>query len=285
MDCLKIIRGIKIFITLGVVLTLFHNAARAQQQDLESSVAEADTLMAHEDFEGALNLYNKILDKTTLTTPDSYNVLYKRAVCYYQMNNFQKALEDINTFIEHYPYVPQAKLLRAYIYQGLDDVEGQLKSLDELIALQPFNTELVKWQASLLLQNDQYLEAREKLKKAAQLKDDAQTQLYLGLTYYYMEDADSALLAFDKSILLDNTYTPAYLYAGSLCIEQTAYELALDYINKGLALDEQDLTLLYYKGVALVEMGKPEEGCPFLSKAFYGGNDDASGYLKEYCFK
>src|SRR5690606_10130870 len=153
------------------------------------------------------------------------------------------------------------------------------------VALDPLNTDLVKWQGSLLLQTGQYDEARSKLKWVRNLKNDQEVEMYLGLTYYFTDEADSALIQFDKSLARDRTYIPAYLYAGSLCIQEEAYELALTYLDKALKVENNNLEVLYYKGVTLVEMDRKEEGCRYLSKAFYGGNEDASGYLKQYCFQ
>lgn len=265
---------------LVVLFTMFSFAVQAQtsQEKLET---KADTLMSREDYEGAVKLYSQILSKDE----GAYNALYKRAVCYYSLSRFDEALKDINTFIAQYPSVPQAKLLRTYLYRELGDEDAQLKSLAEVTALEPFNTDLLKWHASLLIGKDKYKEARNKLLEAKSYHDDSELEMYLGLTYYYLDQADSALQFFDQSIALDNNFISSYVYAGSLCLEQSAYDMALSYLNKGLSIEHNNLTLIFYKGIALTELNKVEEGCHCLSKAFYGGIDDAASYLEEYCYK
>ena len=65
----------------------------------ESVEIEADTLVAREDYSGALVLYNKIIDKSKPKTEEEFQLYYKRAVCYYGLENFSEALKDINTVI------------------------------------------------------------------------------------------------------------------------------------------------------------------------------------------
>ena len=77
---------------------------------------------------------------------------------------------------------------------------------------------------------------------------------------------------------------PAYLYASSFCLQEEFYEKAISYVNLALRIEPQNQTALFYKGIALVETEKKEEGCSCLAKAFYSGFDDAGDYLVEYCY-
>jgi hypothetical protein len=56
-------------------------------------------------------------------------------------------------------------------------------------------------------------------------------------------------------------------------------------LNLGMRVDPENPALLFYKGVALVELEKIDQACSCLNKAFYMGYDDASGYIEEYCYK
>jgi tetratricopeptide (TPR) repeat protein len=116
------------------------------------------------------------------------------------------------------------------------------------------------------------------------VRDDAETEVYLGYSYYNLQKVDSALMALNKSIELDPNYIPAYLYAGSFCLEQGNNDLALKYLTIASRLDPTNTTVLFYKGIALVEKENLDEGCSCLNKAFYAGEDDASDYLSEYCY-
>lgn len=256
----------------------------AQNRDrIQAWSVEADTLMNHREYAGAIDLYTKIINESKLKSEDDFMALYNRAMAYFSLEQYDEALRDVNQYIDKFPE-QHARLLRLYIYQGLNDHEHQLKELQALLDESPGNPELLQWRLSVLMEAQQYAEARKDLRQLLSLRADPELKAYLGLTYYYEDKADSALIIFDEVIKSDPAFVQSYLYAGSLCIDNEAYDLALKYVNKGLQTEPSNTTLLFYKGLALVESKKTTEGCRCLTQAFNAGFDDAADYLKEYCY-
>ena len=214
-----------------------------------------------------------------------YRAVYKRAVCYYSVGEFANALKDLDVFIPKYSDVPQAKLLKAFIYRELGDNEKQLANLSAAMEVQPPSADLLKWRGLLYLQSDAFPLSKKDLILARVLGDDPEVETYLGLTYYNLHQKDSAFLSFDKAIELDANYLPAYLYAGSVCIDDGEYAKGLQYVDLALRVDPKNKDALFYKGIALVELKRTDEGCSCLNRAFYAGMDDAADYLKEFCFQ
>lgn len=272
-------------IVLGVMALLVVFNVHAQEDKVQTYLAQADTLMQHEDFEAAIKLYDKILQTASKDSPIRKQAQYNRIVCLYSLDELKKALEEVNQFIEETPEFPQARLLRAFIYRDMDNTEGQLRDISALVRLNPLNVDLIKWQSYLLIQEEKYDSARTQLKFAAGLRNDAEIETYLGMTYYYSDDPDSAILHFDKAIDMKPDAFPALMYASAVCLDQSAYELALNYLDKASLLDPNNLSVMFYKGIALTEIGKRDEGCRYLSKAFYGGEDAAGDYLQYKCFR
>ncbi|MBX2965765.1 MAG: tetratricopeptide repeat protein [Cyclobacteriaceae bacterium] len=258
----------------------------AQSKPSKVAVMEAlgDTLAQQENFAGALKQYAKVIKATKLKTKEDRKILYKRALCLFYLGEFDKALNDLNAFISENENIPQARLFRAFLYRELGDTEKQLADVQYVTEHDPFNPDLLKWEAGLFVETGMNREAVTALKKIKQWGTDEEVEFYLGLAYYGLADADSAIFHFDEAIALNGGYVPAYTYAGVLCLEEGAYELALTYINLALRLDAGNPQLLFYKGIALVESGKKDEGCSCLNRAFYAGIDDAGGYLEEFCF-
>jgi tetratricopeptide (TPR) repeat protein len=180
--------------------------------------------------------------------------------------------------------LPQAKILRALVYGELGQKDKKLEDLEDALVADPANPGLLKWRASIYLDDDEYALARKDLEVAKLFEDDAETEMYLGVALYNSGRVDSAFMSLDKAIQFDATYLPAYMYASSFCLEEDRYEKALTYLDLAGRLDPKNTTVFFYKGIALVELERTDEGCVFLRKAFYGGLDDASGYMKEYCF-
>jgi tetratricopeptide (TPR) repeat protein len=258
--------------------------AHSQNEKWKAWEVEADTLLNRQDFEGAVKLYSKIIDASGLKDESAFPVVYKRAICYYNLNDFQRALGDLEIFIPRFPDMEHARLLRAFVYKGLGDADHQLTDLSILLGAQPANRELLQWRASVYLDKGNYPAAKIDLLAVKAIRDDAETEMFLGTAYYYEGHADSALMNLNKAIELDATYLPSYLYAGFFCLQEDEFELSLKYLNLALKLDPASTAALFYKGVALVELKQEKEGCRCLIKAFHAGEDDAADYLKEYCY-
>ncbi len=273
--------------TIGLVIILltspFFMFGQSKQAANAALEIQADTLLDRQDFEGALKLYSKIVKKSKFKSDDEFSILYKRAYCYYTLKRFDEALVDLNRYLKKIPN-EQAKILRLYVNQGLGDNDALLVDLNTLITERPESAELLRWRLSVRMESEEYKEAQQDIRKLLSIQDDPDLKGYLGLTYYYLENPDSALIIFDQIIEQDPSNIQTYLYAGSILLEEEAYDASLNYINKGLKLEPTNATLLYYKGAALVEKEDFAEGCRCLNKAFTNGIDDAGGYLQDYCY-
>jgi tetratricopeptide (TPR) repeat protein len=259
--------------------------AHSQNEKWKAWEVEADTLLNRQDFEGAVKLYSKIIDASGLKVKSTFTAVYKRAICYYNLNDFKQALHDLEVFMPEFPDNEHARLLRAFVYKGLGDADHQLADLNALLASQPANRELLQWRASVYLDKGKYPDAKIDLLAVKAIQDDAETEMFLGTAYYYDGHPDSALLSLNKAIEMDATYLPSYLYAGFFSLQENEYELSVKYLNLALKLDPANTAALFYKGVALVELKQEKEGCRCLTKAFNAGEDDAGDYLKEYCYE
>jgi tetratricopeptide (TPR) repeat protein len=245
---------------------------------------QADTLMNHEQHAPAAELYTKIINESKLKEKADFKVLYKRAVCYYRTEELEKSLTDLNRFIPEFPENPKPRILRALIYRQKGDLENQLSDLQKAIEIRGPIPELLRWRGTLLSEKGEFQMAKKDLLTVAVLIDDAEIETNLGIVYYSLGKSDSALMRLNKAIVLDVNYPNSYLYAGTFCLQDENYELALKYLNLALRVDPDNHPALFYKGVSLVELNKTDEGCRCLRKAFAAGEDDATDYLKEFCF-
>lgn len=270
----------------GLLLAFLLTAgiALAQNPKWAKWQAQADTALDHGDYEQAIKYYTKFIEAAGLKDKNSFAALYRRAVAYYSAGNFSKAVDDLDQFIASYPDFPQARLLRALVHKELGNKDQQLKDLADALKSQPGNAALLKWRASLYLEDDEYELAKKDALLAKLFGDDAETETYLAVSLYNLGKTDSAFQAIDQAITLDATYLPAYLYGGSFGLEIEQFDRALQYLDLALRLDPRNSSAIFYKGIALAESDRAEEGCRCLRKAFYSGMDEASDYLAQYCF-
>lgn len=271
------------------VFLLVAAALSAQSKKHLAWTVQGDTLYNRGDYAGAAQWYTRVLEANPpkngkYSDRGFYGILYRRAVCYYSTEQFDKALADLAVFEPQYPRSPQPKLLKAFIYRELDDDDKQLENLSAAMELQPPNSDFLKWRGFLLVQKERYKEALADLTDAKALSSDAEVETYLGLCYHHTGNADSAYLSFNKAIELNPTFLATYLYAGSAALTSGDYSLSLEYLNLALRIDSKNPDVLFYKGVALVELKQMDEACRCLNRAFYSGADSAGDYLAQYCF-
>ena len=273
---------LKVFVAVLLIVSPYFASAQLLKGN-DALMAQADTLLSQQDYPAAIAIYNKITATSETLSDENYSLFYKRAYCYYALEQYDNALKDVNQYLQKKPE-DQAKLLRAYINQELGNHEEQLADLNAFIEASPGNVELLQWRASVLMELERYADAQKDIRQLLKSQPGPELKGYLGLTYYYLNDPDSALIVFDEVIASDPDYIQPYLYAGSLALDEEAYDLALQYINGGLKKDPSNNTLLFYKGIALVESERIDEGCRCLTKVFKAGFDDAADYLKGYCY-
>src|SRR5687767_891506 len=127
-----------------MLMSSFFVSGQSKTQTNAAMEVYADTLLGRADYKGALELYTKLIESSKPSTETQYQLYYKRAVCYYGLHDFETALKEINMVIEKYPQA-QSKLLRAYVYQELGNYDAQLADLNELLAENPDNFELIQW--------------------------------------------------------------------------------------------------------------------------------------------
>lgn len=265
-----------------VIFFFTYSTGFSQDTQLE---AKADTLLEQRKFEQAINLYSSVIKASGLKAKSDYRPIYKRAIAYYYSENFDSSLKDLDVFIAQYPEVSQAHILRAFIYGQTGESEKQVESINRAFELQPDNLELVKWRGSIQVQRGEYSKAKTDLLMARNVMDDAELETNLALTYYSLGQADSAFQCINKSIELEPAYEPAYLYAGSFCLESEQYQRGIEYLDLALMLNSENSSAWLYKGMALIQLKRTDEGCRLLTKAFNAGEDDAADYLKEYCYE
>lgn len=275
-------RNLTKFIMSLVIFFCTCSIGFSQDNQLE---AKADTLMEQRQFEKAIDLYSSVIKTSGLKEKSDFRPVYKRAIAYYYSEDFESSLKDLDVFLAQYPQVSQAHILRAFIYGQTGESEKQVESIGRAFELQPDNLELVKWRGSIQIQRGEYAKAKSDLLMVRSVMDDAELETNLALAYYSMEQADSAFQCINKSIELEAAYEPAYLYAGSFCLELEQYQRGIEYLDLALLLNSENASAWLYKGMALVQLKRTDEGCRLLTKAFNAGEDDAADYLKEYCYE
>ena len=263
-------------------------AQRPAETQIRQWAEEAGQKMQDQDFESARTLFTRIIEATRLQQPDDYQYVYRRAVCWYYLNNMDAALADLDMFRSTMNHAPQPHVLRVFVYRQLGQTRSEINTLNFLMNLpgqgQDEQAQYLRWRAAAYLNVNQYDSARSDLRTAFRSGEDAESNGLLAFIQYRKGEMDSAMVALNHAIELDYEYIPAYRYAASFCQQEGNNELALQYALLGLRVDPTNAGLTFVRGVALVELGRIDEGCSCLNRAFYSGEEDAGYYLDQYCY-
>ncbi|RMF99438.1 MAG: tetratricopeptide repeat protein [Planctomycetota bacterium] len=194
-------------------------------------VAEIDCLVELKRFDRAMKL-TKTLEE--LLPEQSLPWFQKGRIAALQ-EQFEKAIEYLTKALELDSRDVRALLLRAAVYNELNETEKALADLDKAIRLQPDNPQLIRMRASMLAGTGKFKEAIADLERIEKAQpQDVQSALQLGLLYAAERYHAKAVEKFTEVLKLepDNLIAlrgraDAYLSMGKQAEAIADYERAL----------------------------------------------------------
>jgi len=272
------------FVVLCLILSaesfLFSQSVKAKNW-----ASKADTLFSQEKFQDASELLSRAIKSTKLRNDQTVTWFYKRSLCYFYLQEYNKALNDLEVVSAQSSKFPSINLIKAFIYKALGDQAQELSHLEKAIdSLSMPSPEINRWYGILLFKNEEFAKAKNILSELAKVRDDAEIEMYIGVCFQQQSQYDSAIISFNKSIGMDAINSQAFIFAGQIFLEKGVYNMAIKYFNLALRIDPTVKEAIFLKGIAFVELKNLDYGCQLLNRAFYSGYDEAADYLKEYCF-
>lgn len=211
------------------VLTFSRNAAWKDSYTLYETDIETSPNSAKLNFHYGLEIVQRGLKSTT---PQEQKALYERA-----KQRFEHAIE---------------------IFPGYHDAYSQL-------GLIYYREEAAKPN----LQDRNYTKALENYELA--LKYKANFPLVysnMGIIYFESGQLDKAKEVYEKAVQYDPRMIDALRNLGAVNAMQKNFPEAIKWFKQGLDYDPENPTLNFYLGSAYRDSGQPEQGQPFLEKAY-----------------
>ena len=276
-----------------LLLILFHAilldslAQRPADNVLLALEREAQSLMQEEKFTEAAAIFTRIIKETGLEREEDYLALFRRAICYYYSGSFEPALADINSFMPHNPGRSTPFVLRSFLYRSLGKPEAVIQDLNQALSMntgEQDSSQLLRIRSTAFLDLRKFSEAIDDIRTSMKSGEDPEGLGILAFAYFQLNESDRAIEYVRRSIELDHTYLPVYLYAASFLLESGRSEEAEVYARLATMADENSSDAWFYLGVSLINTSRIDSGCSCLSKAFYSGNENATGYLTQYCY-
>ena len=160
------------------------------------------------------------------TDPDYPWVYFHRGVAYREINEYQRALEDLDYVLELNPNYAIAYSERGITYRMLQNYDQAISDFNYALALNP---------------------------------EDAWTYADRGETYRLRKEFQNALEDFDRALTLDAKYVWAYARRGQTYSSLHTYDAAFEDFDRALALDPTYDWVHAYRGQAHYHLKEYEE--------------------------
>jgi|SRR5690625_907226 len=206
--------------------------------DEEISSMIAMEYMFLEDFEQAKFHFLKVLDLDPQDSSSLYNIIY----CFDYLDQTREAIAFLNDFLDEQPYSEIAWHQLGLQYLDLDEPMKALDCFDFAIISDDTFIGAYMEKAKLLERFEKYEEAIECYQTTIELEDaTAFAYLHIGICYNKMGITGSALDYFNKSLQEDPLLDKTWLAITEFYVEREQYRQALYYIEKAIAIDEENI--------------------------------------------
>eukprot|EP01080_Neovahlkampfia_damariscottae_P009512 gene9512-1719_t len=222
---------------------------------------------AIDELEKAIDAYTNYIEKTKLKPTDSkelfkvnmMSVLHNRAQNYFQLNQYQKSIDDYTKSIglcDHDDFVREMKGKRSKCYTALNMYEEA--KIDYIESMQNNVNEIYN-EAIKLFYAKKYVEALDTVNAAIEIKDDDFNFYYVrGVCSKTMGDPNSAIVDFETCLKLNPDHTKAMFPLAKLYVKKEKFKSALKYY--GILIEKEPTPELYLdRGVILSELEGSEE--------------------------
>ncbi len=230
------------------------------------------------DYRKAWQLYQKALD----INPYNGIVWNNLGAILRLQGNCEKALYYFNKALQLKTHYPNALINRAFCYYNLQQYD---KAYEDLMRVEePLPTQGLTLLAHIYMRRQQWDKALQTLKKALeQSPKDAEVHFHIANLYLEKEQIPKALYHYNQAIEIAPKFAEAYLNRATAFLHRGEYNLALKDLNKAIELKPTLAMAFYNRGIVFYNRQNIEKACEDWKKAAELGEKSAEKLLKKYC--
>ena len=224
---------------------------------------KAQSISATGQLKEALNILTQ-LEK--ITEPSCEHYLTKAAI-FSQLRDSKTAIKYFQEAVELSEPEDREEILidLAMEYEQLKDFKSALKTLDDVLGLNPTN-EVAFYEKAFCMEQLGDLEAA--IQSYSAFIDEnpySFTAWYnLGNVFAKMNNNEKAIWAFDYCVLINSEFAPAHFNLGNAYLSQEIYLTAIHHFEKCLVIDGEDALVLCYIGESYEQLEEYD-----LAKLYY----------------
>lgn len=213
-----------------------------------------------DDYSGSLASF----EKSQRVVPEDTTAYYFGAIVSQNMEDWDKAIVNINNFIEKGGKSPDVYSWLISIYSNYkNDKNKALEVAREAKAKHPNNSDFSRMEIGLLIDLDKIEEAKVGLEKAVQEEPDNKVfHFFLGYTYMKLNNIEKAKSSFEASLKIDPQYFDAQLYLAKL-VSEDAHKIKREMNNLGISAEDKKRRF----ELDAVYVAKLKEALPYWEQA------------------
>lgn len=227
---------------------------------LDSTKAEyysaiGDMLFEHKDLEGSVPW----IEKAMQLNPTDKKAHLKLAKLFLFIEEYNKALSEINTVLRQDVYNPEGYYLKGMVYKSLKDTTKAISSFLTTLQVQPeYRDAMIQLGIMYSMQENPI--ALKYYDNAYKLDTTDVFPLY-GKGVYYQDKGDFELAKqeYVNTIMKDRNYTSTYYNLGYIYMQQDSFDKAFRQYDILTKLNPQDPEAYFNRGLSYEMLGKKED--------------------------
>jgi putative PEP-CTERM system TPR-repeat lipoprotein len=290
----------------------FHSKSN---ETVDSLVLSGRIFEATGDFPSAENLFNKALsldaksiaprmglarvylnrDNPERAAAYLQQILADDSGCvdaYYQLADIAMRQGDYRTALQIYSDLlavdgeqPQAIYMSSVIMLETGDLDSVAQSIDRLELLYPDSADVLRLKGMLFYRQGDFDEARTQLKRSISGSPHLLSYLFLGLSYYGLEQYELALNQFQKALDINSDLECARTLVAVTLLKQQRVDDAIIGIRKVVRNNPSNAYAYNILGSALLANGEFDEGMTALDRATELDPELADAHMKKGLFQ
>ena len=227
---------------------------------LDSTRAEyysaiGDMLFEHKDLEGSVPW----IEKALRINPGDKKAHLKLAKMFLYIQEYNKALSEINIVLRQDVYHPEGYYLKGMVYKSLNDTTKSISSFLTALQVEPaYREAMIQLGIMYGMKGDPL--ALKYYDNAYKLDTSDVFPLYArGVYYQDRKDFELAKREYINTILKDRNYTNTYYNLGYIYMQQDSLEKAFRQYDILTKLEPQDPEAYFNRGLCYELLGKKEE--------------------------
>lgn len=239
----------------SLALNDYKKAISLDSNRAEYYSAIGDMLFEHKDLDGSVYWLEKALN----VNPNDRTAHLKLAKMFLYIEEYNKALNEINTVLRQDVYNPEGYYLKGMVYKSLSDTTRAISSFMTALQVEPtYRDAMIQLGIMNGMKGDAI--ALKYYDNAYALDTMDVFPIYArGVFYQDRGDYETAKQEYVRAILKDRNYANSYYNLGYIYLQQDSLDKAFRQYDILTKLDPTDAEAYYNRGLAYELMGKKAE--------------------------